>query len=72
MLLNLLGAFEAVYNKSKRRFTNMFPYILLAFVGATIPISIAGSAAMQRHPLWKPDQYSAQPRASSALAACSC
>ncbi|CDZ97197.1 Conserved hypothetical protein CHP00245 [Phaffia rhodozyma] len=57
LVLNILGAFEAVYNKSKRRFANMFPLILLSFIVATIPISLAGSAVMRRHPVWKPEKY---------------
>jgi ABC-type iron transport system FetAB permease component len=29
----------------------------MSFLVATVPISIAGSAAMRREPLWKPNQY---------------
>ncbi|ORY25362.1 hypothetical protein BCR39DRAFT_544483 [Naematelia encephala] len=58
LLLNLLGAFEATYNKSKRRFTNMFPMILLSMLCGTVPISILGTNfAMSQHPFWQPDQY---------------
>ncbi|KAK4684718.1 UDP-glucose/iron transport system permease protein, partial [Tremellales sp. Uapishka_1] len=58
VLLNILGAVEATYNKSKRRFTNMFPFILLSMMSATIPISIIGTRfAMSQIPFWQPDQY---------------
>ncbi|WWC87291.1 uncharacterized protein L201_002179 [Kwoniella dendrophila CBS 6074] len=57
-LLNLLGAFEATYNKSKRRFTNMFPLILASMLSGTVPISVLGTRyAMSQNPFWKPDQY---------------
>lgn len=35
----------------------MFPYVLLSFVVGTIPVSVACAAVMQRHPLWRPEQY---------------
>ncbi|KAL1408472.1 hypothetical protein Q8F55_005284 [Vanrija albida] len=69
LLLNVLGAIEAVFNKAKKRFTNMvsraafhahaqFPCILLSMMCGTIPISILGSEfAMAQHPFWQPDQY---------------
>jgi len=58
VLFNLLGTFEAVLNKSKRRFTYMFPSLLLSMAGSTIPVSIIGSRfAMSHEPFWKPDQY---------------
>ncbi|WWC67551.1 uncharacterized protein I206_101460 [Kwoniella pini CBS 10737] len=58
VLLNFLGAFEATYNKSKRRFNNMFPLILASMLSATVPISILGTRfAMAQNPFWQPDQY---------------
>ncbi|WWD00178.1 hypothetical protein V866_007087 [Kwoniella sp. B9012] len=57
-LLNVLGAFEATYNKSKRRFSNMFPLILASMLSGTVPISVIGTRfAMSQNPFWKPDQY---------------
>lgn len=58
VLLNFLGATEATFNKSKRRFSNMFPLILLSMMSGTIPISILGTRfAMAQNPFWKPSQY---------------
>ncbi|WVW78877.1 hypothetical protein I302_100840 [Kwoniella bestiolae CBS 10118] len=57
-LLNVLGAFEATYNKSKRRFSNMFPLILASMLSGTVPISVLGTRfAMSQNPFWRPDQY---------------
>ncbi|EIW80420.1 hypothetical protein CONPUDRAFT_57521 [Coniophora puteana RWD-64-598 SS2] len=58
VLLNLLGTFEAVANKSKIRHTFMFISVLMSMLCSTIPISIVGSRwAMSTQPFWKPDQY---------------
>ncbi|TYJ54427.1 hypothetical protein B9479_004937 [Cryptococcus floricola] len=58
VLLNVMAATEATYNKSKRRFTNMFPLILAAMLCGTIPVSVLGTQyAMAQHPFWQPDQY---------------
>ncbi|KGB80142.1 hypothetical protein I307_03287 [Cryptococcus deuterogattii 99/473] len=58
VLLNVLAAIEATYNKAKRRFSNMFPLILLAMMSGTVPVSILGTNfAMAQHPFWKPDQF---------------
>ncbi|KIJ67119.1 hypothetical protein HYDPIDRAFT_109132 [Hydnomerulius pinastri MD-312] len=57
-LLNFLGTLEAVANKSKKRFHNMFPSVLLSMLGSTIPVSIIGARyAMAVDPFWKPEQY---------------
>ncbi|KAI5453888.1 hypothetical protein NCC49_004884 [Naganishia albida] len=57
-LLNVLGAIEATYNKSKRRFANMFPLVLLSMLSSTIPISIIGTQfAMKQRPFWQPNQF---------------
>lgn len=57
-LLNVLGATEATFNKSKKRFHNMFPMVLLAMLSATFPIGILGSQyAMAERPFWKPNQF---------------
>ncbi|KAH7904997.1 hypothetical protein BJ138DRAFT_1073132 [Hygrophoropsis aurantiaca] len=57
-LLNLLGTFETVVNKSKRRYQNMFPSVLISMVGSTIPVSVIGIRyAMAVDPFWKPEQY---------------
>ncbi|EIW84462.1 hypothetical protein CONPUDRAFT_80795 [Coniophora puteana RWD-64-598 SS2] len=58
MLLNLLGTFEAVTNKSKKRHDFMFFSVLLGMLSSTIPVSILGSRfAMSSEPFWKPEQY---------------
>jgi len=58
VLLNILGATEATFNKSKKRFANMFPMVLLAMLSATFPVSILGSQyAMAERPFWKPNQF---------------
>ncbi|WWD21960.1 hypothetical protein CI109_106448 [Kwoniella shandongensis] len=58
VLLNVLGATEATYNKSKKRFNNMFPFVLAAMLSGTVPISILGTRyAMSQNPFWRPDQY---------------
>ncbi|KAF8954400.1 ABC transporter-like protein [Flammula alnicola] len=57
-ILNFLGTFETVVNKSPRRFQYMFPAVLVAMLGSTIPISIIGSRfAMSIQPFWTPIQY---------------
>nr|BAL02929.1 ABC transporter-like protein [Pholiota nameko] len=57
-VLNLLGTFETVVNKSSRRFQHMFPVVLVGMLGSTIPISIIGSRyTMGIQPFWTPMQY---------------
>ncbi|KZT01548.1 UPF0014-domain-containing protein [Laetiporus sulphureus 93-53] len=57
-LLNLMGTIETVINKSKKRYTQMFPSVLLGMLGSTIPVSIIGTRfAMSVDPFWKPEQY---------------
>ncbi|EPQ52485.1 UPF0014-domain-containing protein [Gloeophyllum trabeum ATCC 11539] len=57
-LLNLMGTLETVINKAKMRFQYMFPSVLLAMVGSTIPVSIIGTRfAMAIRPFWIADQY---------------
>ncbi|KDR68579.1 hypothetical protein GALMADRAFT_231226 [Galerina marginata CBS 339.88] len=57
-ILNLLGTIETVVNKSPRRFHHMFPAVLVAMLGSTIPISILGARfAMSVEPFWTPIQY---------------
>jgi len=57
-VLNLLGTFETVVNKSARRFQHMFPVVLIGMLGSTIPISITGAYfAMSIRPFWTPMQY---------------
>ncbi|CED83203.1 Conserved hypothetical protein CHP00245 [Phaffia rhodozyma] len=55
--LNIVGAWETVYNKSQQRVIWMFPIVLLALIASSTPICIAGSVAMQRNPIWNPKQY---------------
>lgn len=58
VLLNLLGTFELVVNKSKRRHRHMFSSALIGMLAATIPISIIGTRfAMSVDPFWEPIQY---------------
>jgi uncharacterized protein (TIGR00245 family) len=57
-VLNFLGTFETVINKSSRRFRYMFPAVLVAMLGSTIPISIIGAKfAMAVTPFWTPVQF---------------
>ncbi|WVQ83831.1 hypothetical protein IAT38_005975 [Cryptococcus sp. DSM 104549] len=58
VLLNFTAALEATFNKTKKRFNNMFPFILASMMSGTIPISILGTRfAMSQNPFWQPDQY---------------
>ncbi|THH31496.1 hypothetical protein EUX98_g2698 [Antrodiella citrinella] len=57
-LLNIMGTTETVINKSKRRYTHMFPSVFAGMIGSTIPVSIIGIRfAMAVDPFWKPEQY---------------
>ncbi|KZV94708.1 hypothetical protein EXIGLDRAFT_736452 [Exidia glandulosa HHB12029] len=57
-LLMLLGTTEVVLNKSKRRYTHMYPGTLVSLAVSTIPISVLGTRfAMSIDPFWKPSQY---------------
>ncbi|KIJ51494.1 hypothetical protein M422DRAFT_203724 [Sphaerobolus stellatus SS14] len=57
-LLNVLGAFETVVNRCSRRYTHMFPAVLLAMTVSTIPISIiATHFIMKVQPFWSPETY---------------
>ncbi|KAK0233949.1 hypothetical protein IW262DRAFT_124467 [Armillaria fumosa] len=57
-LLNVMGTFETVVNKAKRRHERMFRSVLFGFVGSTIPVSIIGGRyAMSVEPFWVPSQY---------------
>jgi len=57
-MLNFLGTFETVINKSSKRFRHMFPIVLVAMLGSTIPISIIGTKyAMSVTPFWDPTQF---------------
>ncbi|TFK27953.1 hypothetical protein FA15DRAFT_634981 [Coprinopsis marcescibilis] len=57
-ILNFLGTFETVVNKSPRRFQYMFPAVLVAMLGSTIPTSIIGTKyAMSAEKFWTPIQY---------------
>ncbi|KAJ3803377.1 UPF0014 family [Lentinula aff. detonsa] len=57
-LLNLMGTFEIVVNKSNKRHQNMFPSVLFSLLASTIPISIIGVRfAMSITKFWEPSQY---------------
>lgn len=57
-LLILLGTTETVFNKSKRRFSHMFPIVLLSMTSSAIPVSILGTRfAMGYDPFWAPAAY---------------
>ncbi|PVF99707.1 hypothetical protein CPB86DRAFT_702640 [Serendipita vermifera] len=57
-LLILLGTVEVVMNKSKRRFSGMFPSVLLSMTTSAIPVSILGTRfAMGYDPFWEPAAY---------------
>ncbi|KAF7981299.1 hypothetical protein HWV62_34221 [Athelia sp. TMB] len=65
-LLNLMGTFETVVNKSKRRYHRMFPSVLIGMLGSTIPVSIIGTRfAMSVQPFWTPTRYSKPPHPRS-------
>lgn len=58
LVLNTLGTIETVINKSKRRFQWMFPVVLIAMLGSTIPVATIGSNfALEVKPFWTPIQY---------------
>ncbi|KAG6837244.1 hypothetical protein H0H93_012639 [Arthromyces matolae] len=58
LLLNLLGTFEIVANKAKRRHHHMFPLLFIGMLSSTLPISIIGSRwAMSNSPFWSPANY---------------
>ncbi|KAG8967773.1 hypothetical protein FRC03_009322 [Tulasnella sp. 419] len=58
IVFNILGTFETVVNKSKRRFSHMFPSVLLAMGSSTLPVSIIGSQfAMSNRPFWVAESY---------------
>jgi len=57
-LLLVLGSFETVANKSKYRFSGMFPSTLVAMAISTIPVSILGTRfAMSETPFWAAEKY---------------
>jgi len=57
-MLNFLGTFETVVNKSSKRFHHMFPVVLVGMLGSTIPIAIIGTKfAMSVTPFWDPTQF---------------
>jgi len=57
-LLNIMGTFETVVNKSKKRFHHMFPFVFIGMLGSTVPVSIIGARfAMSLDPFWTPTQY---------------
>ncbi|KAH0832981.1 hypothetical protein J3R83DRAFT_11959 [Lanmaoa asiatica] len=57
-VLNFLGTLEAVANKSRKRYDNMFSSVLMSMLGSTIPVSIIGARyAMAVDPFWAPEQY---------------
>ncbi|KAF5349792.1 hypothetical protein D9758_010187 [Tetrapyrgos nigripes] len=58
LLLNLMAAFETAMNKTKNRYSNMFPSVFICMFGSTIPISIIGvKYSMSVEPFWDPVQY---------------
>ncbi|KIY69800.1 UPF0014-domain-containing protein [Cylindrobasidium torrendii FP15055 ss-10] len=58
LLLNLLGAFETIVNKAKRRHEQMFQSVICGLLCSTIPTSIIGVRfAMAIEPFWTPSQY---------------
>ncbi|KAI0067227.1 UPF0014-domain-containing protein [Artomyces pyxidatus] len=58
LLLNLMGTFETVANKCKRRYQHMFFAVLAGMLISTIPTSILGVRyAMGVQPFWRPEQY---------------
>ncbi|KAI0052324.1 UPF0014-domain-containing protein [Auriscalpium vulgare] len=58
LLLNVLGTFETVANKCKRRYRHMFVSVLAGMLFSTIPTSIIGVRfAMGVTPFWRPEQY---------------
>ncbi|KAL0574427.1 hypothetical protein V5O48_007530 [Marasmius crinis-equi] len=58
VLLNCIGTFEAVVNRSKKRYNTMFPSVLLSMLCSTIPISIIATRfAMSNQRFWAPSLY---------------
>ncbi|GAB1521797.1 hypothetical protein RhiTH_004894 [Rhizoctonia solani] len=57
-LLLVLGSFETVANKSKYRFSGMFPSTFVAMAISTIPVSIIGTRfAMSETEFWAAEKY---------------
>ncbi|KAF4562532.1 UPF0014 family protein [Pleurotus pulmonarius] len=57
-LLNVLGTFEVVVNKSKKRHPHMFISTLVGLVLSSIPVGVLGSRfAMSNDPFWDPRQF---------------
>ncbi|KAF9488998.1 UPF0014-domain-containing protein [Pleurotus eryngii] len=57
-LLNVLGTFEVVVNKSKKRHPHMFISTLVGLALSNIPVSVLGSRfAMSNDPFWDPRQF---------------
>jgi uncharacterized protein (TIGR00245 family) len=57
-LLMVLGTFETVANKAKRRHQHMIPTIFIAMSCSSIPVSILGSRfGMGYEPFWQPAQF---------------
>ncbi|KAL4257117.1 UPF0014 family protein [Pleurotus pulmonarius] len=58
VLLNLLGTFETVVNKTDRRHKYMFFSTLSGMLVSSIPISIIGARfAMSKNPFWEPSEF---------------
>ncbi|ORX61858.1 UPF0014-domain-containing protein, partial [Hesseltinella vesiculosa] len=58
VVLILLGAFETVYNKSKKSYNGMFMSVLASTAVTTLFISIIGSRfAMGQDPFWTPQTF---------------
>jgi len=57
-LVMMLGTFEIVVNKSKYRYSHMFPSTFISMSFSTIPVSIIGTRfAMSLERFWAPEQY---------------
>ncbi|KAH9978439.1 UPF0014-domain-containing protein [Russula vinacea] len=57
-IANILGTFEVVVIKAKRRYKDMFRTVFVALLASTIPVSILGVRfSMSVFPFWTPEQF---------------
>ncbi|CAO3649415.1 unnamed protein product [Cunninghamella blakesleeana] len=57
-ILVLLGAYEIVFNRTKKTFKGLFPVMFFVLLASTIVICIIGIAvALQVTPFWQPTQF---------------
>ncbi|CAO3653783.1 unnamed protein product [Cunninghamella echinulata] len=58
LVLVILGAYEIVFNRTKKTFKGLFPVMFFVLLACTIVICIIGIAvALQVTPFWQPSQF---------------